>query len=543
MRQEVFQIDEKKLEGLIQCVSKFPSKGSSDNGYIYINLSMVRLQTVWYLPKLIYALGMSNVTCNKIKVIMWRRNKLFEKLISSMGMEQLCLEEMTRKNIFSAVIAFIYTVQLCVIKGTGRDLQKFRKDSIPIGMALYEDIIRTSKLSTIKSTRNITCIKKVFHLLWMIFSLDKYLNKNTPKCAIIDDLAYHEAAVAALFYKKGAKVVNVSPASEELIDFDEKFRTIRRGEKANQKVRTMINLGMAPDLSEVDNYFERLFQGDAGKILDRGAFKGKKAYKREEIIELYKLDPQKKVVVIMAHTFSDAVFNYGVLYFRDYYDWLEYTLKTVRAIKNVNWVLKPHPTRKAYHEDSDSIEKMYEKYKAENTRFLDDSISMESIKELADVIVTIGGNAGGEVACFGVPSIIVGTPYYKGFGYTIEPKNKQQYEEVLRKIDCIKPLTKKQIHTAKLVYYYGKIYDDAELSFRDGFAKLLNELYKKMLDAIVLEYFENDNMTKKYNDIITEKATEYINRNGIINCEYYMRGKKRGVEIKTCSNVLCGDNK
>ena len=91
-------------------------------------------------------------------------------------------------------------------------------------------------------------------------------------------------------------------------------------------------------------------------------FTGKKVFTREELQKKLGLDDKKKNVVIMAHTFTDAVFNYGNYYYRDYYDWTEKTLKIASKVKDVNWILKPHPTRAAYNESKDSIENMFKKY-------------------------------------------------------------------------------------------------------------------------------------------------------------------------------------
>ena len=67
--------------------------------------------------------------------------------------------------------------------------------------------------------------------------------------------------------------------------------------------------------------------------------------------------------------------------------------------------------------------------------------------------MTIGGNAGAEFACEEIPAVIVGKPYYSGFGYTVEPKSREEYEECLKKIHEVERLDNEQIRTAKKVFY------------------------------------------------------------------------------------------
>ena len=233
----------------------------------------------------------------------------------------------------------------------------------------------------------------------------------------------------------------------------------------------------------------------------------------------------------MAHTFTDAVFNYGDLYFRDYYDWLDQTLQIAEGIDNVNWILKPHPTRKAYNEDTDSIEKMYERHKKPHIFLLPDEISAGSIKELADVLLTIGGNAGAEFACFGIPAVIIGKPYYRQFGFTIEPADKNEYIKRLENIADTGRLSDDQISMARRVYYYKKKGRRYNKPFGGEFASRITELYRGMVDKMGISYFTSNKGTKEYNDTVCDYMTGYFIGHGISDNEYYKRGRQRGAEL------------
>ena len=110
-------------------------------------------------------------------------------------------------------------------------------------------------------------------------------------------------------------------------------------------------------------------------------------------------------------------------------------------------------------------------------------------------MITIGGNAGAEFACLGVPAIITGNPYYKGFGFTLEPRTEKDYIACLKKLPKIKRLNDEQIKNAKKVFYLNTNYMD-DTRFSDEFAKLLQGEYKKMQDEMNVKYFESNKGTK-----------------------------------------------
>ena len=532
MREEDFPVSAEKAGKLTEICKADPAKeGGASGKAVYVNLSMVRLQLGWVMPKLLYARGVADETGAKAYVICWRRNALFEKLINAMGFELLCLEDVLRKDIGGAAGALFKTLGFLIADGSGEGLKKLSFCGIKAGKYMYEDIIRTSSLSTIRSARNKTCIKKMLHLLWMCHALEKTFKKHRPLYSVADDLAYHEALQLCLMHKYGSAVRNVSAKMEDEVFFDDKGEPVRRGGWIHDCIKEQLD--EVPDAAvQAEELLAANFAGISGRAIDRGAFKGKEILSREQVTEMLGLDPSKKNAVIMAHTFTDAVFNYGDICFRDYYDWLDRTLSIAEGIDNVNWILKPHPTRKAYNEDSDSIEKMFERHKKPHIFLLPDKVSAGSIKELADVLLTIGGNAGAEFACFGIPAVIVGKPYYREFGFTIEPGNMTEYIRTLENIADIKPLAEESITMARKVYYYKKKGRRYNKPFEDGFASDISAMYKEMVDKMGIGYFMSNKGTKEYNDAVCDRMCGYFAEHGIGDNEYYLRGVQRGRDLK-----------
>jgi len=93
--------------------------------------------------------------------------------------------------------------------------------------------------------------------------------------------------------------------------------------------------------------------------------------------------------------------------------------------------------------------------------FLDreSSFNSRSLLNCADAVITVLGTAGMEFAALGaIPSILAGVTYYSGFGFTIEPKNQDEYFKTLDSIENIGRLTKEQQDMARRVFLYIERY-------------------------------------------------------------------------------------
>ncbi len=141
--------------------------------------------------------------------------------------------------------------------------------------------------------------------------LNKFIKTHPLEFAVMIDFAYHEAAFIKLFKANGAKILACSNQGHEVLTFDENNEIISRIAMANKKYHE--EFANIPDtvIPEADKFISVRFSGKNGREIDRGAIAGKTVLTRDELIERFGLDDNKKTVVIMAHTYTDAVFNYG----------------------------------------------------------------------------------------------------------------------------------------------------------------------------------------------------------------------------------------
>ena len=527
MRIEEFPIDEQELDRFIDVNRTLWDDPGKDAGRppIYVNLSMVRLQVSWFLPKLLYAKGMAEISGSEVRVLTWRKNPQLTRFLESFHIRHIAIDELDLQNPAACLKAFSKTAAAWITASDGKALQQLRFSGLHVGESLYEDVLRTSPLSTIRSARTFMITKKLLHLSWSFYALESLLKKEGIAFGLMDDSAYHEGMFARLFMHYGAKTFSVNDWLERPVSLNSEDGFDRDAWNLREFMAAKLPELTEKEEQEALELLTARFSGKNGRKIDTGAFAGRVAT-RKELAEEMGLDPAKKNVVIMAHTFSDGVFNQGRLYYRDYYDWLEQTLILAGDIPEVNWILKPHPTRSAYNESVDSIEAMYERYRKPHIHFFPDSVSAESVAELADVLVTIGGNAGLEFACFGIPPVITGKPFYHGFGFTTEPASRQSYEECLKHIADLPRLEPEQISDArKLFWVKNNLTKLSPAYFRDDFVKVNDKHYLEMIDAMALSYFDSNVDTAPYNTKSLAEITEWMKTGDLRKTEYYLRGK------------------
>ncbi|MDF1534402.1 MAG: hypothetical protein P1P69_07885 [Methanosarcinaceae archaeon] len=203
---------------------------------------------------------------------------------------------------------------------------------------------------------------------------------------------------------------------------------------------------------EIDIILNNRFSGNFDQTDVRMAYKNKKIYSSSELRDALNIDNNYPFVFIFAHIFSDSPqsASNGMLY-RDYYTWIEDTIRTACTISGINWIVKPHPSNAVYNETG-LIDEIVDKYKSACLFMCPKDLSPASVIYVASAIVTAQGTVGIEYSCMGIPVVLAGKPFYSGFGFTIEPKSIKEYKTVLRDIKNLQKLSEKQKTIAKKVY-------------------------------------------------------------------------------------------
>jgi hypothetical protein len=199
---------------------------------------------------------------------------------------------------------------------------------------------------------------------------------------------------------------------------------------------------------------------------ERPSILKEKKYEKKEKITVTKKelcnklgwDQNKPIVAILASDLTDGVFSNSWSLFKDRLTWIRKTLLEVKNIKNVNWLLKPHPNDERNKLVTDVISE-YKKICSNDKHILPfpNNVSVASIPKFAHSIITMGGSASYEYPTFGIPAFQVSESNCSGRGFTIDPGSKREYFDLLHKIEKINKLNKDQIDQAKI---YSFIYSE-----------------------------------------------------------------------------------
>lgn len=158
--------------------------------------------------------------------------------------------------------------------------------------------------------------------------------------------------------------------------------------------------------------------------------------------------PPAPPIVVSLHCFSDMPHHAGNLLFLDFYSAFTETMEMIAENDRVRWIVKPHPSRGRYGEES-LVEDFLQKKNYRNVSLWPDKVSMLSALNWARGFVTVNGTIGIEAACFGKPVLLAGSSYYGHLGFNIVPLNKDEYRQQILQAHDWPPLSKEQKEKAR----------------------------------------------------------------------------------------------
>lgn len=420
--------------------------GEKKKGYCYIiNWTSEYLASI--LPQLVFARGIAEKQNLEILVLSSNVNHDWVSLCESFGTKQIIV----KKGLFHKLDGFIRAMQLVTRRVRGEELLNLRYKGIPLGECVYDNIIRTTKVCTVEKVGRMD-FPKLYEIFSDLSCMYHIFRERRPSYYIPFERCHKEGAFAIMAAYFGAHVVQCTSNGRITYLGKEQSVLIRSQDLEKIAIEEYMKKDYPDEyLDKVKEYLRERFSGK-GEQEVVNAFANKEIVSRKEFVEKNNLDPTKKNVVIMSHVFSDEPHSSAFLLFRDYYTWYEETLKMASEIKNVNWIVKAHPSRRKYGEEEEAYN-VFLKYKSEHIVWCAEEYSTESLVDVADIILTVQGSAGTEFSCFGKPIVLAGKAFYSDYGFTIDPKTVDEYRKVLEGLYQLPPLETNRIHMAcKLLY-------------------------------------------------------------------------------------------
>ena len=182
----------------------------------------------------------------------------------------------------------------------------------------------------------------------------------------------------------------------------------------------------------------------------------------KKYFEDIKLDNSKPLIGLTTNVIWDAQLHYDDTIFASMMEWIYETIKFFSKNQNYNLIIRVHPTetksdRPAREKVKEEINKNIKKYLTKNIFIVDSSenISTYSIIDKCDLVLTYGTKLDIEYAARGYPVIVSGEAMTRKKGFVIEPKNKTEYFNILRKIEKIEMLNvEKKLLAKKFAFHY-----------------------------------------------------------------------------------------
>ena len=115
-------------------------------------------------------------------------------------------------------------------------------------------------------------------------------------------------------------------------------------------------------------------------------------------------------------------------------------------------MIKPHPYE--YKFPGVSARDIFEKLKTDkkNVKFMNEGIHINETHKFIDLVITGNGSAGYQYTALGIPTITTSDAKYSNFKFTLSPRNKKEYFNLLSKVDKIPKPTKDMIKNAQIYW-------------------------------------------------------------------------------------------
>ena len=363
-------------------------------------------------------------------------------------------------NIFKRFYYFCLAINYLKNIKTINKFIEFKINRIDFGKAIYEQFIR------FKKNPNIYQIQNEFYILLgrALLLNDQFekIFKNKNKSFLVQsETQYFPFRISfqnALKYK--LKVVSKRGISKTGLRIYKNFS--ERNENRNKISKEFFNLYYKNLRKTELKKIQKFHRYEINKTFGKDTYQQLNSSKNSKIIidnkndfcKALQLENKYPIVLILAHELTDGnLINKWNIFQNDMF-FMKDTLKKIKNINKINWIIKPHPSEEIFNSKITTFD-LFNNHSKEckNIKLLPNDYLIKNPKKIYHCAITSHGTAGYEYPSLEIPTIICGDTPYSELGFNLEPKNKNKYFSLLKKIKIIKKLKKEQIVKSRLFYY------------------------------------------------------------------------------------------
>lgn len=170
-------------------------------------------------------------------------------------------------------------------------------------------------------------------------------------------------------------------------------------------------------------------------------------------------DNDKPIWALFTHLNWDAQFSFEAMIFPDTTTWVLKTLEIMKTVTSVNWVIKIHPAERILGTAMGvgaEIEAHFGTSLPNHIKILrpDTDINTYGLLPVIAGGLTISGTVGMELAVRGKPTILGGEAHYGRRGFTLSHDSEPSYNERIKNVANIPPLSEEQKALARRYCHY-----------------------------------------------------------------------------------------
>lgn len=356
-----------------------------------------------------------------------------------------------------------------------KDITSFSIKNIQIGDLIYDTILINHNIPTIKKFK-ISYLKVTFKSIFEYYSYEKIIKSISPMVLLISHINYGSFGILARLSSS----------------YDVVVKRFGNGRFISYPMKTKLYESMPIPITEIDkmlkdkvyineseDFIKNRVEGKEVQLDVANSFTNKKILDNSGLSNLLGLSKDYRTkILIAAHVFTDAPHCTEPGLFNDFYEWFVESIKIAKNNPEILYIIKEHPSAHVYNEVGWAREIVYSnELNSDNLRFISSSINTISLLSYVDYTLTYSGTIGIEFACFGIPCILAGKPFYSGYSFTIESKDYNDYVLNVTPVENIK-LDSNSIRIAKVLFKYK--YDRENHQNSNEFS-LVNETFTRKM--------------------------------------------------------------
>jgi hypothetical protein len=165
------------------------------------------------------------------------------------------------------------------------------------------------------------------------------------------------------------------------------------------------------------------------------------------------VDPDRPVVAVFLHCFTDAPHYAAHNLYDDYYQWLRDTLEFALHDSSKTWLIKGHPHAFHYKEKKNVNELFTEMVQGiDHVRLVPERVTIAQLAPHLSAVVANAGTVCVEGPMLGVPTISASVGIWSGYGFDHVASSLEQYYDLLGRAGTLPAVTDHERDLAFALY-------------------------------------------------------------------------------------------